>query len=291
MAELTVVIPAKGEEKFVAQTIRDVLSKARCDIQVVATLDDCPYSDEILPSDPRVTYLRLPLSPHAQKRQGINQAISLTDSPFVMALDAHCMVAEGFDVQLLQDHQPKWVQIPRRHRLDAENWQIQVQSDGRPPIDYEYIQWRPLLSEHGIHGFKWDARTFARLDVEIDDTIEFQGSCWFMERAWFEHCGFMQEAGYRGWGQEAEEVGLTTWYNGGRVVTNKRTWYAHLHKGPTYGRMYHLSRDECRMSYAYSFNRWLVERKEFFITLCERFAPLPGWPIDWKDQLWKLTNS
>jgi hypothetical protein len=288
MAEITVVIPVKGNELFAIQTVRDVLAKAHGDIRVVAVLDDCPFTDAELYRESRVEYQRLPAQPFAQKRQAINQALAMTDSPYVMALDAHCMVAEGFDVQLMTDHQPKWVQIPRRHRLDAENWQLQEQSDGRPAIDYEYIQWRPLVGEHSIHGFKWDARSLERQSIPIDDTIEFQGSCWFMERTWFQRCGFMQVEGYRGWGQEAEEIGLTTWFNGGRVVTNKHTWYAHLHKGPTYGRMYHLSREECRLSYAYSFNRWLVERREFFIELCQRFAPLPGWPANWKDALWNL---
>ncbi len=282
---LTVVIPSKTE-KFLQKTILDVLEKATGEIEILPILDGYEPPKEEIVTDPRVRYIRLPAQPYSQKRHGINLAVSQAKGKYVMSLDAHCMMAKGFDTQLAKDHKPNWVQIPRRNRLDAENWALQPQSDTRPPIDYEYIMFPPLLNDHAIHGFKWDERTYAREKFPLDDTIQFQGSCWFMTKKWFEKMGFMQVEGYTGWGQEAEEISLTTWKNGGRVVTNKNTWYAHLHKGPVYGRMYHLSRDENRRSYAYSYNKWMVENKDFFIGLVEKFPLMPGWPSDWKERLW-----
>lgn len=282
---LSIAIPSKNE-KFLKKTILDVLEKATGEIEVFPVLDGYePPADEIV-HDPRVKYIRLPAQPYSQKRQGVNLVVSQAKGEYVMSLDAHCMMAKGFDTQLAKDHKPNWVQIPRRHRLDAEHWSLQPQSDSRPPIDYEYIMWPLQFNPVAIHGFKWDARTYARWKIPIDDTIQFQGSCWFMTKKWFKKMGFMQVEGYTGWGQEAEEISLTTWKNGGRVVTNKNTWYAHLHKGPVHGRMYHLSRDENRRSYAYSYNKWLVENRDFFISLIEKFPPMPGWPSDWKQKLW-----
>lgn len=287
---LTVAIPSKTEV-FLKKTILDVLDKATGDIEVLPILDGYePPSSEIV-SDPRVRYIRLPAAPYSQKRHGVNLAISQAKGEYVMSLDAHCMMAKGFDEQLAKDHRPNWVQIPRRNRLDAINWSLQSQSDNRPPIDYEYIMFLPLYRDHAIHGFKWDERTLGRGNIPLDDTIQFQGSCWFMTKKWFKKMGFMQVEGYTGWGQEAEEISLTTWKNGGRVVTNKNTWYAHLHKGPVHGRMYHLSREENRRSYAYSYNHWLVENKVFFMSLVEKFAPLPGWPNDWKNKLWPSNTA
>jgi hypothetical protein len=115
--------------------------------------------------------------------------------------------------------------------------------------------------------------------------MEFQGSCWFMTKEWFNKMGFMQVEGYTGWGQEAEEIALKTYQNGGAVKTNKNTWYAHLHKGQTYGRMYYMSRDENRKSYAYAYDHWVVKNRDFFIQYIERFMPIPGWPADWKDRI------
>ena len=280
---LSVIIPSKTE-KFLDHTIKDVLKNATGDIEVIPVLDG--YDTEEIKDD-RVRYIRLPSARNTQKRQGINKAVETARGEHIMSLDAHCMVAEGFDEQLARDHKPNWVQVPRRHRLDAENWCIQDQSDDRPPIDYEYIIFKSLVGDRSIHGFKWDARTKERQFQLIDDIVEFQGSCWFMTKEWFKKNGFM-DLKYMGWGQEAEEISFTTWKAGGAVKTNKNTWYAHLHKGKKYGRMYWMSRDECRRSYAYAFNKWLIEEKEFFISLIEKFAPLPGWSTNWKEVICKL---
>ena len=282
---LTVVIPSK-HELFLKRTIEDVLEKATGDIEVLPVLDGYDLPPEQIVTDPRVRYVKLSAKPYSQKRHGINKAISESNGEYVMSLDAHCMMAKGFDEQLIKDHEPNWVQIPRRNRLDAEHWCLQPQSDSRPPIDYEYIMFKPLY-EGAMHGFRWDDRTLKNMDIPLDNTIQFQGSCWFMTKDWFLERGFMQTEGYTGWGQEAEEISMTTWKNGGRVITNKNTWYAHLHKGAHWGRMYHLSRDENRRSYAYSYDLWLNKNRDCFIGLIEKFPRMPGWPLNWKDVLWK----
>lgn len=287
MALLDIVIPSKTE-KFLEKTIRDVLAKATGDIMIYPVLDGYEPPEEEMVDDPRVHYVRLPDTRYTKKRHGINLVAAIGKGKYLMSLDAHCMVAPGFDTQLAKDHQENWVQIPRRHRLDPVNWCLQPQSDSRPPIDYEYIMFDQLLKTRAIHGFKWDARTLERWKIPIDETMQFQGSCWFMTKDWFKKNGFMQIEGYMGWGQEAEEIGLTTRKNGGHVMTNKNTWYAHLHKGPIYGRMYWMSRDENRRSWEYAYNYWVVENKDFFMKHIEKFWPVPGWPENWKEIIQKL---
>ena len=282
---LSIAIPAKNE-LFLNRTIQDVLEKATGNIEIFPILDG--YEPPTLIDDPRVHYIRLPASHACQKRHGINEMVRQCHGDYVMSLDAHCMMAKGFDEQLIKDHQPNWVQIPRRHRLDAEKWSLQPQSDTRPPIDYEYIMFKPLLADtSGLHGFKWDERTLKNWDIPIDETFEFQGSCWFMTKEWFNKMGFMQIEGYTGWGQEAEEISFTTWKNGGKVMTNKNTWYAHLHKGKVYGRMYFMDKKDVTRSYNYSYNLWINENREFFTSLIDKFMPLPAWPKNWKDMLYK----
>ena len=176
--------------------------------------------------------------------------------------------------------------IPRRNRLDAENWCIQQQVDDRPPIDYEHTQWPLKFNPPGLHGFRWDERTLERWNIPIDETMHFQGSCWFMARSWFERMGFMRVEGYSGWGQEAEELALETWMHGGQVLTNKTTSYAHLHKGVKYGRMYYMSKSSIRACNAYSYNLWVKERKDFFIKWANKWQPCPGWPEDWEKYIY-----
>jgi len=277
MDKLSIVIPSNNEV-FLKRTIEDVLEKATGDIEVYPVLDGYDIPEEEIVKDKRVHYIHF--KTNLGKRQGINAMVAITDAKYVMSLDAHCMMAKGFDTQLIKDHQSRWVQVPRRHRLDAENWCLQPQSDNRPPIDYEYVMYPPRFTPgKAFHGFKWDARTKERGHIKIDETLTMQASCWFMEKSWFKKMGFMDYK-YQNWGQEAEEISFTTWTNGGKLVVNKNTWYAHLHKGKKYGRMYYLSRNMIRRSYAYSYERWKDDPK--FHKLINRFMPLPRWPKDWK---------
>lgn len=283
---ISIVIPSKNE-KFLKRTILDILEKATGKIEIFPVLDGYNITEDEEVKDSRVFYIHLPKENFSQKRNAINIVVNnYAKGEYVMSVDAHCMFAKGFDEQLVKDHQPNWVQVPRRHRLDAENWSLQPQSDNRPPIDYEYIMFPPVLKTKSLHGFKWDQRTMSRENILIDDILTFQGSCWLMTKKWFQERGFM-DLKYQGWGQEAEEISFETWKNGGRVVVNKNTWYAHLHKGSKYGRMYYLSREENNKSYAYSYDLWINKNKDFFINLIEKFWPVPGWPEDWKKQIWK----
>jgi hypothetical protein len=287
---ISITIPSRNEI-FLKKTIEDVLEKAKGEIEVFPVLDGYDIPEEERVKDPRVFYVKFEKKSYTQKRQAINKMVNeLSHGEFVMSLDAHCMMAPGFDVQLAKDHQPNWVQIPRRHRLDAENWVIEEKLD-RPPIDYEYTmfprKWRPP----SLHGFRWDERTIERQDIPIDETMHFQGSCWFMTKDWFQKNGFMQIEGYTGWGQEAEEIGLTTWKNGGQVMTNKNTWYAHLHKGAKYGRMYSMPNSDVKKSYDYSYNYWVLQNKEFFVSYIKKFWPVPNWPENWQEQLYNSNDK
>lgn len=299
---LSIAIPSRNE-KFLRQTILDVLANATGEIEVFPILDGYELPPEEIVNDPRVKYLHIPLGDGtSHKREAINMMVDVCKGEYIMALDAHCMMAKGFDQQLAKDHQPNWIQVPRRHRLDAENWCIQKQVDDRPPIDYEYLLFplphekeprnprEPRKASHGtLHGFKWDARTKARADIPIDETIIIQGSIWFMTKKYFHELGLMQTEGFKGWGQDGEEVGFKAWLSGGKVMVNKNTWYAHLHKGSHYGRMYDINRDAIKNCEDYWFdffvhNRW-EKRTHDFEWLIEKFWPLPNWPADWKEKL------
>lgn len=287
---LTVIIPSKGssdrKERFLWNTVEDVLKHAAGEVEVIVGLDG--YEDKPDFDDPRLTIFSLPASKHNQKRQVVNHAVEMAQGDHIMSLDAHCLLDYGFDLILAKHHEPNWVQVPRRLRLDPVNWcvsgglSLPYDEYQRLPIDYEYIMWEPVQHHRGFHGYKWNARTLTRFDHMIDDIMTFQGSCWFMTKEWYKERGFMQVEGYQGWGQEAEEISFETWLNGGRVVVNKHTYYAHLHKGLEYGRMYFLNKQDNDKCYAYSYDLWAHKRRDWFESFIERWMPLPKWPADWR---------
>lgn len=281
---ISVLIPARNE-LFLQKTIKDLLVKAKGEIEIIVVLDGYwPPIEEIV-EDPKVVYI------HRSESQGmraaINSAAYISKGEFLMKSDAHCMYEEGFDLQLKKDiphyknddNDDNWIVIPRRHRLDAEKWEIQPQADTRPPIDYEYLS---SPNDAGVKGTKWDERTLKRWDIAIDENMSFQGSCWFMTRNhYLNRLGGMSEVGYGQFVREAQEIGLKTWLSGGRIYTNKNTWYAHLHKGRTYGRMYYLNSKEMDAGNKYCddfwFNNRWKEAKYDLAWLIERFMPVPTW--------------
>ena len=275
---MSVIIPARNEI-FLQKTVTDILTKAAGDIEVIAILDGY-WPDPPLKKDPRLILL------HQDQVRGmraaINAGVAVAKGKYLLKCDAHCMFAEGFDKILSADCKENWIVIPRRYRLDAEKWCIQESSSSKPPIDYEYLS-SPGHYDH--RGNRWDQRTVERLNKPeylIDDNMIFQGSCWFMSKTHFtDTLHGMDETGYGTFVREPHEIGLKTWLLGGRVVVNKKTWYAHLHKGKTYGRMYFLNKQEVQKGITYCddfwFNNRLSEAKHDLAWLVEKFMPVPSW--------------
>jgi glycosyltransferase involved in cell wall biosynthesis len=285
MNKVSIVIPSR-DEKYLSATVNDVLHKAKGDIEIIVILDGAKDNPPLLENDTNYPVHIIYKEKPEGMRAAINSAAKIATGECLLKCDAHCMFMEGFDEILKQDCEENWVVIPRRLRLDAENWKLKPITDSEPPIDYEYFIYPRKFTPNELHGFKWNERTKERKDILIDDTLSFQGSCWFMHKTHFEKCKFMQIEGYNGLPQqEAEEIGLTTWLSGGKVKVNKNVWYAHWFKGKNRG--YYIGRTEGNECYAYSYNHWVIEHKEEFTKLIEKFMPLPGWPPDWKGRIFK----
>lgn len=283
---LSIIIPARNEI-FLQKTIQDILAKAKGPIEVIPVLDGYWCDPSEIVEDPRVHYLHFGES--RGMREVINSGARIAQGEFLLKCDAHVMFEEGFDLKLkegvpvyksmIEDGSDAFIVIPRRKRLDAEAWE--VQDVGKPDVDYEYLS-SPAYD--GAKGNIWTERALERTDskYDIDENITFQGSCWFMTHNHFTNrLGGMDETGYGTFVREAQEIGLKTWLLGGKVITNKKTWYAHLHKGPRYGRMYFLNKKEVEAGNEYCDDFWFNNRlqgaKYDLAWLIEHFMPVPTW--------------
>lgn len=285
---VSIVIPSRNE-RFLSKTIQDLLQKAKGPIEIIAVLDGVwpsefkneHYSTPAIIDDPRVMYLHRG-APQGM-REGINAAVAVSKGQYILKSDGHCMFAEGYDMTLKADMDENWVVIPRRKRLDAEKWEIQ--DVGKPDVDYEYLA---SPASDGVKGCIWTQRSIDRRDkpeYDIDENLSFQGSCWFTTRKHFDWLGGLSSEGYGDFVREAQEIGLKTWLGGGKVMTNKKTWYAHLHKGKTYGRGYFLNSKSMNKGFKYCDEFWFGNRWEKgpgkriydLAWLIERFSPVPTW--------------
>src|SRR3990172_823176 len=284
MGKVSVIVPSRNEI-FLEKTLNDLLAKARGDVEVVAVLDGYIPNPPIAIHDSRLVVL----STHEAKgmRNAINCGAAVSKGEYLMKADGHCMFEEGFDEVLKAECEDNWVVVPRRYSLDAENWAIM--DTGKARVDYHYICWpwnKP--QEPGMHGEVWRERAKARKDILIDDEMSSQGSCWFMTKKHFnDFLGGLPEEGYGSFVQEFQQIGNKTWLGGGRVVINKKTWYAHLHKGKKYGRGYYISQKKMVIGQSWSFdycmnNRW-EKRIHDIEWLIDKFWPVPTWPTNWKE--------
>jgi glycosyltransferase involved in cell wall biosynthesis len=276
---LSVMIPARNE-RFLQETVNDLLQKAAGEIEVIVNLDG--YKPEAVVEDPRVTYLYQPTA--IGMRAGINACAAVARGKYLMKSDAHCMYEPGYDLKLAAECDGDWVVIPRRYRLDAATW---TRRPGRY-FDYHYLICPWSQPEFTMQNTHWSGRDKARRGLVLDDTMTMQGSCWFMHAEHFrKRIGGLENAPYWGWEQEPQEIGNKTWLGGGRIVLNKNVWYAHLHKGHLWGRMYPMDWRAVMVGHRYSTIYWLrnswAGQVRPFSWLIEKFWPIPTWMEGWQE--------
>jgi glycosyltransferase involved in cell wall biosynthesis len=290
MKKVTIVIPAR-HEIYLQETVKDILNKARGDIEVIVVLDNY-WTDPALEDDKRVSIV------HWGGRRGMRAAINagaeLGKGDYLLKVDAHILFDEGFDVKLAENCDADWLVVPRRYSLDCDEWQRKTD---KGPIDYEFLHY-PEKDEHGyigIHAREWRDRRRARFDVpeyQIDENMSFQGSCWFMPMPYFKRLIYpMDEQGYGMFIGEPQEIGLKVWLSGGKNMVNKNTWYAHMWKGRPYREKFlarygfpytRVGNSELKKGNAYSFDFWFnnrpfPQRIHNLEWLIDRFAPVPSW--------------
>ena len=294
---LSVIIPSRNGQPYLQKTIDDLLKKAKGKIEVIVVLDGY-WPDPQIKSDPRVVVIHHgTLGNNFGMRDSINAGMAIARGTHVMKTDEHCMFDKGFDLKLKADCKDNWVVIPRRYRLDPDEWKII--EDGRPPVDYAFIAYpyeRPRHRVCGLHGGEWKQRHFDRKDILIDGTMSTQGSCYFMKKSfWDSTIGPLNSKDYGSFTHEPQEVCQKAWFSGGKTMVNKKTWYAHMHKGKR-GKGYGFTGEQYKIHgrgnekgrlFCIDFwinNKW-KDRKHDWDWFLKQFWPVPSWPDDWKDRL------
>jgi glycosyltransferase involved in cell wall biosynthesis len=282
MPRVSAIVLSRNEQ-FMNKTICDLLDKATGDVEVIAMLEGY-WPNEILrgPEGKPIPNL---IYHHSGTPRGLrgamNAGVAIASGEFVMKVDAHCMFGPGYDTILADNCEPNWVAVPTRYRLEPESWtRYGPPEDKRPPINYLRLD----PSNDGINVVLWKEKNRDRsLDaIEIDDILTMQGSCFFIPRAYYYELELLDIENYGSFRKDPQEVAFKAWCSGGRVIRNKLTWYAHLHKGRRYGRGYKPNRADWRKGDEYV-KRWYVDaawnekQTKSFRWLMEKFGDMPGW--------------
>lgn len=264
MRNVSVIIPARNEE-FLNRTIEAVLSAAQADTEVIAVING-QWPELEPPQSPRLRVLYYPEA--IGQRAAVNEGARFSRAKYVLKLDAHCTVDEGFDVKLMEDMQPDWTVVPRMYVLDAFHYVCMN-------CNAEYGQGPQIIRCEKCGGFTMRRIIFEKKRHKCTDYMYFGPDLrmkyfdttgmrqWIngmnithaklryqhKRRPWAQGevtdvmngigaCFFMErdrfwelggmDENHGSWGQMAVEVACKAWLSGGRHVVNKKTWFAHL---------------------------------------------------------------
>ena len=272
MCELSVIIPARNE-KFLQNTVDDILRNFCTDFEIIVGLDDYDPDPPLTPHD-RVRVYRA--DTRIGMRAMINTMAQMARGRFIMKVDAHCSFDKGYDEKLMQTHRTGYTVLGVRYLLDTPTWKRRERTN----CDFRYLSHPDVDRKGGLRGTAWNELKERYKDHDVAPTMTISGSGWMMEKSQFEEWEGLDNDNYGTMGQEGAEISLKTWLSGGKVLVDRRTWYAHWNRGKS---PYAIGRHQVRKSVKYSCDLWINDKwprqTHSFWWLIEKFAPVPGWTL------------
>ena len=223
--KLSIVIPSH-KDTHLHKTIKSLLDNAEGDIEILPVLDGYTPRTAIT-SDPRVRIIRHKVN--QGMRESINTGVAASKGKYLMRVDEHCMFNPGYDLLLLEEIEDNWIVNIRRKFLDPEKWEVM----GDKQIDYEklLIIEKPQKNRTKFSAVEWWSRSRKRRHIPLDEDMAMQGSVWVMPRYWWDKViERLDSNGYGTLYQDTTEMLFKTWRAGGKLMLNKKTWFAHKHR-------------------------------------------------------------
>lgn len=302
MRDLSVIIPALNEV-FLQRTIEDILENIEADTEIIAICDGY-WPDPVVHDHPRVTVVH---HESIGQRASTNEGARISQAKYIMKADAHCAFGKGFDRILMEDCQPDWTMIPMMWNLHAFDWVCECGErtyQGAKPKSCEKcgsqkhemdVIWKPRGNKV-TYSWRFDDnmqfqywrkhRKRPECQADVFETMSCIGASFFMERERFWALDGMDEE-HGSWGQYGTELACKAWLSGGKMMTTKRTWFAHMFRTGNFqvdGKSafpYELSNKQIQHARKYSQDLWLNDRwpkaTRKLEWLVEHFKPVPDW--------------
>jgi glycosyltransferase involved in cell wall biosynthesis len=302
--ELSIIIPARNEI-FLRQTVENILENIRADTEIIVICDG-NWPDPPLTDHPRVTVVHH--SESIGQRAATNEGARISQSRYVMKIDAHCAVGKGFDQILIDDCQRNWTMVPTMWNLHAFDWKCNLCGNrtyqGSKPksckkcqhTEFEMVMvWGPRGNKVTYSWrfdknmqFQYWRKHHKRPECKRDliETMSFIGACFFMPRRFFRKIGGLDEK-HGSWGQFGTEIACKTWLIGGKLITSRKTWFGHMFRTGNFRRYgeqsfpYPLSGRAQEYAKKYSRDLWLNDKwpkaKYPLSWLVDKFKPVPDW--------------
>jgi hypothetical protein len=271
--------------------------------EIIAVLDGYEVPIPSIPHDPKVTIIGHTTS--VGQRAACNEAARLSQSKYLMKMDAHCSVDKGMDIKMLEAMNDDWTFVPIMRNLWAFDWVCKKCNNkryqGPTPVDCpncdnktdfeKDIKWIGKESPQS-KAYCFDSEPHFQYFREyskrpegqgsLTETMSLQGSCFMLTKEkWFE-LNVCDES-FGSWGSQGLEVAIRTWLSGGKCMVNHKTWYAHMFRtqGGDFSFPYSISGRQ--VSHAKQTARETFYKGKWdkaihpLSWLVEKFWPVPGW--------------
>ncbi len=299
--DLSILIPSRNE-MFLARTIQSILENIEADTEVIAVLDGA-WAEPPIPQNERVNIIYVPEA--IGQRAAQNLACKLSKAKYVMKVDAHCSFDKGFDRKMIEGFQKTGdnvTAVPIMRNLWAFDWKCYhcgwKKYQGPTPEKCEQcgerhhlkrkMIWKGKKSPQSVsycfdsephfqyfNEYKKRPEYQEQLKTGFTETMSLQGSCFMLTRENYWKWDVCDErAG--SWGNQGLEVACATWLNGGRVLVNHSTWYAHMFRtqGGDFGFPYEQKGKEVSKTKNYIKEKYFIPKLK---DLLKKFWPVPGW--------------
>jgi glycosyltransferase involved in cell wall biosynthesis len=306
MKDLSIIIASRNE-MFLQRTVEDVLANIEADTEIIVICDGA-WPDPPVMNHPKVTVVFHDVS--IGQRAATNEGVRMSQAKYIMKVDAHCAFGKGFDRILIEDCRRNWTMIPMQYALYAFDWKCLGCGDktgqGTQPTSCKKCQstefemeivWKPRERKvtyswrfDNDMRFQYWKRHKDRPECKRDlmESMSCIGAFFLMRRDRFNEIGGLDEK-HGSYGQYGTEIACKTWLSGGRLITSKKTWYAHMFRTGNFkgafkeGNTWPYPIDQRQVEHArqYSKDFWLNDRwtkaKYPLSWLTDRFSPVPDW--------------
>lgn len=292
---LSILIPARNEV-FLSKTVEDILANKRGNTNILVGLDG-KWADPGIAAHPDVSVVYYPEA--IGQRAMTNRLAKLSKAKYVMKVDAHCAFDEGFDVKLMDDMQDDWTTCPQMRNLHAFNWVCEdghtryqgpsgvCESCGKETT--REMVWQPRAGTRNSSycfdsepHFQYFKEYKNKQKGDLVESMSLQGSCFMMTRDKYWELNICDEE-FGSWGSQGIEVAVKTWLSGGKVIINKKCWYAHLFRtqGSDFGFPYPISGKQVSKAKKHAKDLFFENKWDKQVLplswLVEKFWPVPGW--------------
>jgi glycosyltransferase involved in cell wall biosynthesis len=255
---LSIIIPAR-REMFLKNTVEDILRNKRGNTEIIVVLDG-EWADPPVEQHPDVNVIYLPEA--IGQRAATNLGVKLAKGHWIMKLDAHCAMSEGFDVKMMEHIQEDWTMVPTMRNLWTFSWkcdycgckwyqgptptkcqETNYKKTGKPCPSNKFhrkLMWiakeRPQSNSycfdsepHFQYFNEWTkTNTYKeQLKTGFTETMSLQGSCFMCSKKKYEELDLCSEY-FPSWGSQGIEVAMKTWLSGGKVMVDHSVFYAHM---------------------------------------------------------------